>query len=129
MIYVLDTHPIIWFVENDPRLSATARTVMLDPSNSFIVPTMVLVEIKYLHSKGRIKPDLARVYQRFIKSSNCKLHDLDEEVVSMISTGLNIHDAIITATGLVYRDLRHQQTALITKDHEITQSGLIQILW
>jgi PIN domain nuclease of toxin-antitoxin system len=34
MIYVVDTHPIIWALENDPRLSATALAVLKDPTAS-----------------------------------------------------------------------------------------------
>ncbi len=129
MIYALDTHAIVWFVENDPRLSAPARTVMRNPANSFVVATMALVEIKFLHSKGRITTDLAGVYQRFINSSNCAIHPLDEDVVSLIPTGLDIHDSIIVATAIFYRDVRQQPTTLITKDGKITRSGLIQTLW
>jgi PIN domain nuclease of toxin-antitoxin system len=129
MIYVLDTHAIVWFVENDPRLSTGVKTVMRNPANSFIVPTMALVEIKFLHSKGRITTDLAGVYQRFVNSANCTVHPLDEEVVAQVPMGLDIHDAVIVATALVHRDIRQQPTTLITKDNSITQSGLIQTLW
>jgi hypothetical protein len=54
---------------------------------------------------------------------------LDEQVISMIPTGLDIHDSIIVATAIFYRDMLRQPTTLITKDRAITQSGLIQILW
>ena len=33
MKYLLDTHAFIWFVENDPRLSPTARLLIEDPTN------------------------------------------------------------------------------------------------
>jgi PIN domain nuclease of toxin-antitoxin system len=53
MTYVLDTHPIVWFLEGSGRLSVQAGTVLRDPSHRFILPTIVLVEITYLYSKGR----------------------------------------------------------------------------
>jgi PIN domain nuclease of toxin-antitoxin system len=129
MIYVLDTHPIIWFVEADPRLSTTVKAAMQEPLAEFVVPTIALVEIQFLRAKRRITSDLASVYRDFIGAANCKVHPLDEQVVSLIPTGLNIHDSIIVATALVYRDLFEQPVTLITKDREIGRSGLIQTLW
>ena len=40
MIYVLDTHAIAWFVENDARLSANARLILEDPASELVIPTM-----------------------------------------------------------------------------------------
>ncbi len=129
MIYVLDTHSITWFVENDPRLSSAARQVIGNSANSFVVPAMVLVEVKYLNAKGRINTDLPRLYQQFINLNKCLVHPLDEQIVSLIPVDLDIHDSVIVATAIFYRDILQQPTTLITKDTKITQSGLIQTLW
>jgi predicted nucleic acid-binding protein len=106
-----------------------AGTVLRDPSQTFILPTIVLVEITYLYTKGRIDVDTAFVQQRLVAASNCVLYPLDEQVVMQIPTGLNIHDAIIVATALVYRDILHESVAVITKNGEITHSGLIETVW
>ena len=53
MTYVLDTHPVVWFLESSRRPSVRAGTVLRDPSHVFILPTVVLVEITYLFTKGR----------------------------------------------------------------------------
>jgi PIN domain nuclease of toxin-antitoxin system len=129
MTYVLDTHPIVWFLEGSRRLSAQVGTVLRDPSHRFILPTIVLVEITYLYIKGRITVDITLVQQRLVAAVNCVLYPLDEQVAMRIPTGLNIHDAIIVATALVYRDILHEPVAVITKNGEITRSGLIQTVW
>ena len=129
MIYVLDTHPMIWFVSRDPRLSPAAKTAMLNPASALVVPTMALVEVQFLYAKRRIPVAPAAIRQKILGSANCKIHPLDEQVVSQIPTSLNIHDSIIVATALVYRDIFHQPVTLITKDSEISRSGLIQTLW
>ena len=46
-----------------------------------------------------------------------------------LPTTLDIHDAVIVGTALVYRDLLGQQVALITKDAAITTSGLVPVVW
>jgi PIN domain nuclease of toxin-antitoxin system len=125
MTYVLDTHPVVWFLETSQRLSSRARNVLRDPSHTFILPTLVLVEITYLYTKRRIAVDAAMVQQRLVSASNCVLYPLDEQVAMLIPTGLNIHDAIVVATALVYRDILHEPAVVITKNGEITRSRLI----
>lgn len=129
MVYVLDTHLLIWLVGQSPLLSAAALTAMSDPTALLVVPTMCLVEIQYLAAKKRIPVTFNQIQQRLRNTPNVKIHQLDEEIVAHIPLDLDIHDAVITATALVYRDIRQQPTTLITKDGKITNSGLIQTLW
>ena len=37
MRLLLDTHTLLWFLRNDPLLSATARTAIEDPANHKLV--------------------------------------------------------------------------------------------
>ncbi len=129
MVYVPDTHAIVWFLDKDPRLSPAAKNTLADPNTILIVPTMVLVEITHLYARNRISISPAVVRQKVLQSTNCSVHPLDEDVVAKIPASLDIHDAIIVATALVQRDDRQQAVTLITKDTKITQSGLIQTLW
>ncbi|MGH9801261.1 MAG: type II toxin-antitoxin system VapC family toxin [Blastocatellia bacterium] len=129
MVYVLDTHPLIWLVGQSPLLSQAALTAMSDPTALLVVPTMCLVEIQYLAAKNRIIVTPEQIEQRLRDTPNTKIYPLDEEVVSKVPLGLDIHDAIIVATALVYRDIRQQPATLITKDGMVTRSGLIQTLW
>lgn len=128
MTYVIDTHTLIWFAEGNSRLSATAKTALTDISVQIIVP-IVLVEARYLFAAKRIKISLAELYQEVLNFANCAIYPLDEEVVDRIPENLNIHDAIITATALVYRDVIGHQVKLVTKDGRIRDSRLIDVLW
>jgi hypothetical protein len=62
-------------------------------------------------------------------AGNCALHPLDEQIASLLPAGLDIHDGIIVATALMHRDHLGQQVSLITRDAEITASGLIPTVW
>jgi PIN domain nuclease of toxin-antitoxin system len=128
MIYVLDTHAIVWYLATDPRLSPAAEAVLDNLTAEFVIPTIVLVEIQHLHAKKKFQPGLADV-QQLIAARNCTIHPLNKKVVTQIPVGLDIHDSIIVATALVYRNLRQLPVTLITKDSKITNSGLIQTLW
>ncbi|HWQ33144.1 MAG TPA: PIN domain-containing protein [Blastocatellia bacterium] len=129
MIYVLDTHPIVWFLEGSPLLSNTAKTAMSEVTAELVIPTIALVEISFLYAKKRITIDVSIVRQKLLAAGNCSIYPLDEQVASLTPLSLNIHDAIIVATGLVYRDVLKRSVALVTKDGEITRSGLISTIW
>jgi len=57
-----DTHAIVWYLDNDPRLSS-AGAEALDRATAagevIHVPSVCLVELTYLIEKGRI-PKVAR---------------------------------------------------------------------
>lgn len=127
--YVVDTHALVWLLERNPRLSDIARAAITNPEAQIIIPTIVLTEIVFLYSKKRIAVDLSTVLSDVGSSSNCTVYPLDEEVVLKLPTNLDIHDAIIVAIGLLYRDLMGHDVALITKDETIRQANLIRTVW
>ena len=129
MIYVTDTHPFVWLLEGNTRLYQPAQQAFDDTQAQIVIPTIVLTEIKFLYSRGRILVDLPAALAHIAASANCRIQPLDEVVLDKLPTTLNIHDAIIVGTALVYRDVLGENVALITKDQEITASGLIPILW
>lgn len=56
---VADTHTTLWYLYNDPRLSATAGTLLdaTDAAGDHIaISSIVLAEVVYLIEKGRIDP-------------------------------------------------------------------------
>src|SRR5713101_3992734 len=102
MTYVTDTHPLIWLLEGRRRLSRVARRAFEAADAQMVIPTIVLVEIKFLSARKRIGVDVAAA-QAYAAASNCLIHSMDEMVVGRLPTSLNIHDAIIVGTAIVYR--------------------------
>lgn len=129
MVYVLDTHAVVWFLEGSSRLGAAAKVAMSNPNADLVVPTIVLVEAGFLYSKKRTSVDVGAVQQTLVAAANCVAYPLDEQVVSMIPTSLNIHDAIIVATALVYKNILKLPVEIVTKDTEIKTSGLVPTCW
>jgi len=129
MVYVLDTHPIVWFLEGSPRLSTAARAAMSDATAELIVPSIVLVEIEFLYAKKRARVSVATVRRDLVVATNCRVYPLDEQVVSLVPISLNIHDAIIAATALVYQDILKQSVAIVSKDAEIARWGQVPTVW
>lgn len=52
MNLLLDTHIAIWAVEDNPRLSAKARALILDPAATLSVAVVSLWEIAIKHALG-----------------------------------------------------------------------------
>ena len=54
MHFLLDTHLILWALQNDSNLPDEARTMLLDQSNTFFYSTASVWEVMIKH---QIKPD------------------------------------------------------------------------
>lgn len=54
MRYLLDTHALVWYLTDDPRLGSRARKVLDDNDSLLILPTVVLAEVKYVADRKRV---------------------------------------------------------------------------
>ncbi|HEY9703995.1 MAG TPA: hypothetical protein V6C58_16215 [Allocoleopsis sp.] len=55
-VYVLDTHGLLWFLTQSPKISLLARQILRDAENSskqVFIPTIVLAELdNIIRKKG-----------------------------------------------------------------------------
>lgn len=129
---ITDTHGLIWYLENDPRLGPDAALVFsaCDQGQSWVyVPTICLVEIVYLQEKGRIPANLKTTFDSKLKAgrSGLKLADLTVGVVNAMtqiarSEVPDMPDRIIAATAF------HLGLPLISKDRRI-RSSIVTTIW
>ncbi len=129
MVYVTDTHALVWFLLRDAQLGAGALAVLQNPASEIIVPTIALAEIAFLNARGRVGIDLTKVLAFIASTTNCHAYPLDEKVTQLLPRILKIHDAIIVATAVLFRDVLGKPATLVTKDAAITASGLIATVW
>lgn len=64
MRLLLDTHTLLWWLANDPKLSAPARAAIANPRNDCFVSLASCWELAIKASLGRIR--LAKPVERFI---------------------------------------------------------------
>jgi PIN domain nuclease of toxin-antitoxin system len=55
MTLLLDTHTLLWFLTNDPSLSARARTAIENPENVSFVSAASLWEVAIKCALGKLK--------------------------------------------------------------------------
>ncbi len=127
MTYIVDTHVFIWFLDKNKRLKPSYQQVLKDSNNNFIFSTIVLAEVKHLISLKRITVDFEKVINYLSESENCIIYPVDEDVVNEMPEGLNIHDALIVATGLVYRNILREEVKIMTEDEEIIRSHILPV--
>lgn len=124
--YVVDTHALTWYLDDDPRLGSQAEAVLDNAKVRLIIPAIVLAEIKYLAHKGRLTQTLDDVLRVIGSDRRCTIYPVDLSVISKAPLGLYIHDSLIVGTALVQREAI---TGILTRDETITSSKLVPTLW
>jgi len=128
MTYVIDTHILIWFLDKNKRLKPHHYQILIDKNNNFVLPAIVLAEIKHLISLKRISVAFEEVIEYISESDNCIIYPVDENVIEKMPEGLNIHDALIVATGLVYKTMLGENVIILTEDKEIIESDILPVI-
>ena len=129
MIYIVDTHTLVWFLTGSKQLSKKAESILKRPEVQIIIPTIVLAEMRYLHYKKKIPFPIEKVKSVIIEDERCIVFPLNEDVVDLLPTELEIHDGIICATALVLKKILKEEISIITKDNEIKNFKSVEVLW
>jgi PIN domain nuclease of toxin-antitoxin system len=58
---LLDTHALLWWLDDDTRLSPTARELIADPANDVLVSAVSLWEIVVKARIGKLDADIADI--------------------------------------------------------------------
>jgi len=72
-IYVIDTHPLVWYFIDSPKLSAIAKNVFVDIEQGTslgIIPTIVLAEMVHLADKKKIPISITETIAKIHQSTN-----------------------------------------------------------
>jgi PIN domain nuclease of toxin-antitoxin system len=127
--YVSDTHALFWYLINAPALGVNARLAFdeADAGRALIyIPAIVIAELYYLNEKKGRPLDFRTKYARLAQSKQFVLlpfypsHTLDFDACSAVT---EMHDRMIAA------DARRINAALLTRDAQITSSGVVATVW
>jgi PIN domain nuclease of toxin-antitoxin system len=127
--FIVDTHALVWYLDEDKKLSKNAEEVLDSSEITLVIPTMVLAEVKYLFGKKRIPISFEDVIQAIENDQRCIIYPFDLSCVESLDERFNLHDGIIVATGVIFRDSIDPSAKIITRDRTIRESGIIDILW
>ena len=131
--YVTDTHPLVWYLEDNKRLSrAAARAITEAETGKAIIhiPSIVFVELLFLIQRHRIPSTV--IEQAFAlaeqEESEIRVAPLDLAVARAVASFgpaavPELPDRIIAATA------RALSLPLVTADQAIAESNLVQVIW
>lgn len=123
--FVIDTHPLLWYLTSDQRLGSGAKGIMEKAEHGkveMILPSIVLVEAIDVISKGRVDYDTDELLGWVDGLSHCKPRSLDLDIIKLYkefsSKGveLDAHDKIIVVTAKLFGDI-----PVVTKDSQIQE--------
>jgi len=127
-VYVTDTHPLVWYLEDSPKLSSAAKQAFqqIERGDAIgIVPTIVLAEIVHLADRKKIPVNITETVARLREAPNYGIVSLDLTVILLRAPLKNyeIHDRVIVATAKSF------EASLITKDDHIQKSATVPCIW
>jgi PIN domain nuclease of toxin-antitoxin system len=132
-LYVIDTHTLLWYLDDDSRLGYKAGQILDDDTARLLLPSIVLAEALFLLEN---KPYLYK-----LSIGELLANIADDARITIVALGLDVvvktldcqsipemHDRQIVATALLAQTVG-VQVAILTKDENIQTSGLVQTLW
>ena len=129
MICILDSHILIWMFGDKSRLSEKALESIISGDSRLVIPAIALAEVKYLEFRNRIPISYRKLRAQIGKSRRFSVHPVTEEIVDLLPDGFTLHDGIILATALFFRNALGEDVELITSDRELRESGLVKTVW
>jgi PIN domain nuclease of toxin-antitoxin system len=132
MKYVVDTHALIWFLEGNPSLGTSAKTILANPDSQLILPAIALAEAVWIVDRARTSiPSVTDLFDAVNSDPRIVIYPIDKAVIEQsisLSAITEMHDRLIVATALVLEN-RGEKIGLLTCDRNITASGLITLIW
>lgn len=133
MPYVTDTHALVWYMENNPKLSQEAKKIFqkVDNMQEYIfIPCIVFFELLYLTEKKKVVADFDRFLAMVSQSRNYKIEPLCLPIIEKSRTipreiVADPWDRLIAATSI------HLRFPLITRDESlrnVREMGL-EVMW
>jgi PIN domain nuclease of toxin-antitoxin system len=129
---VADTHAVLWYLYNDPRLSATAMQIMVgadEAGDQIAITSLTLAEIVCLVEKGRIHNTAFERVLSALEQTNATLIEIPfDRTIAMVMRRVNrtqvpdLPDRIVAATAL------HLRVPVISRDRKI-RSSIVTTIW
>jgi len=129
MNFVADTHALLWWFTESPKLSAKASEIFekCEEGKAVIfIPSIVIAESLSIFDKKRVTFNFKSLFKRIHMSENFVLIALDYPILQKMVALKEIpelHDKIIASTA------KYLNLPLITKDETLQKLSSIKTVW
>jgi PIN domain nuclease of toxin-antitoxin system len=128
-LYVADTHALFWYFIASPLLGAQVRAAFDEGKQGqalIYIPAIVLVELYFLNEKKERPTDYSATFALLTQSAQFVLlpfEPIDTLEFDRDNAVSDIHDRIIVGVA------RRVNATLLTRDAQITGSGVVTMVW
>jgi PIN domain nuclease of toxin-antitoxin system len=126
MLYVVDTHVLIWYFIGSKRLQQRLQERIDETrrrGGRLLIPTIVLAEALDIAEKGRVDFDFAEMYRLILQEPEFEIVGFGPEIFEeamWVRKVQELHDRIIMATARFYG------AGVLTKDKIVLDSGEVE---
>ena len=129
MNFVADTHALLWWFTDSPKISPKASEVFEKceaGENIIFIPSIVIAEALSIFDKKRISFNFINLFKKINGSENFVLIALDypilEKMVALTEIP-ELHDKIIVSTA------KYLKVSIITKDEVLQNLPKVKTIW
>jgi PIN domain nuclease of toxin-antitoxin system len=129
MNFVADTHALIWWFTDSPRISSRAAGIFAQCERGehvIFIPTIVIAETLSIFDKKRISFDFKKLFRKINDSDNFMLIALDFSILQKMIDLKEIpelHVKIIASTA------KYLNLPIITKDEILQSTPHLKTVW
>jgi len=128
MRILLDTHTVLWWVDDDDRLSATARKLLADSRTSNLLSVVTVWEVAIKYHLGRLR--LPGTPEEFFANITDELDLITlpiEKVYAFTAASLPLHhsdpfDRMLISQAII------EQVPILSSDTRLARYP-VQVLW
>jgi PIN domain nuclease of toxin-antitoxin system len=128
-LYVADTHALFWYFTASPLLGPQANAAFDEAKNGralIYIPAIVLAELYFLNEKQQRPIDYSATFALITQSAQFVLlpfEPIDTLDFDKDKAVTDIHDRMIIGVA------RRLNATLLTRDLQVTNSGLVATTW
>ena len=129
MNFITDTHALLWWFTNSPKLSSKVSDIFVRCENAesiIFIPSIVIAEALSIFDKKRVLFNFRNLFRKIHEGENFVLIALDYPILQKM-IDLNdvpeLHDKIIVATA------KYLNLPLITKDQTLHKLHNVKTVW
>jgi PIN domain nuclease of toxin-antitoxin system len=129
MNFLTDTHALIWWFTNSPRISSKAGELFEyceKGENVIFIPSIVIAEALSIFDKKRLTFNFKQLFKKINDSENFVLVALDYPILQRMVALKEIpelHDKIIVASA------KYLNLPIITKDKMLRNLPSLKTIW
>ncbi len=129
MNFITDTHALLWWFIDSPKISPKASEIFKkceEGENIIFIPSIVIAETLSIFDKKRVSFDFKKLFKKINNSENFVLIALDYPILHKmvdLKDVPELHDKIIVSTA------KYLNQPVITKDETLENLSYIKTIW